>query len=117
MKVLVIDDNADTASMLSKFLELKGHSCVTADNGKNGLALIDSKNFDVLLLDLAMPEFTGYDVLEELAKNNNTKKLKTIVFTASTLRLEDENTIKEKGVRTILRKPIELKFLLEALEE
>lgn len=116
MKILIIDDNVDTLTMLSKFLELKGHGCVTANDGRNGLALADSKNFDALLLDLAMQDFTGMDVIEELCKSGKIKELKTIVFTASNLENEDENSLKEKGIRRVLRKPVELKFLVEALE-
>lgn len=115
MKILIVDDNIDTATMLSKFLELKSHSCVTAHDGRNGLVLAISKNFDVLLLDLAMPNFSGMDVVNELCKNGKIKEIKTIVFTASNLKNGEEAELKTKGVHVILRKPVELKFLLEAL--
>lgn len=117
MKILIIDDNQDTSTMLSKFLELKGHDCIAANDGRNGLALINSRNFDILLLDLAMPNFTGMDVLDELCKTKKVDELKIIVFTASSLNKMDENALMEKHVYSVLRKPLELKFLLKAFEE
>lgn len=116
MKVLLIDDNIDTASMLSKFLGLKGHECHTSNDGRNGLSLINSTNFDVVLLDLAMPEFTGFDVIEQLFQSGRIKENKVIVFTASSLKEKDANILMSKGVHSILRKPVELQLLTKALE-
>lgn len=116
MKILLIDDNVDTVTMLQKFLKLSGHECHTSSDGRNGLVMINSKNFDVLLLDLAMPNFSGYDVIDQLCQSGKIKQIKTIIFTASTLKKEDVDSLMEKGVSSILRKPIELHLLTEAFE-
>lgn len=115
MKVLLIDDNVETSVMLSKFLGLKGYDCIVSNDGRNGLALINSNNFDVVLLDLSMPEFSGHDVIEQLCQSGKIKKNKIIVFTASSLKEEESKNLLGRGVRSVLQKPIELNLLTEAL--
>lgn len=116
MKILMIDDNADTSSMMEKFLKLKGHECHTSNNGRDGLSLIESQKFNAILLDLSMPEFTGLDVLEQLNKTGKIKESKIIVFTAQPLTREENENIMSKGVHSILKKPIELSLLLKTLQ-
>lgn len=101
--------------MLSRFLGLKGYHCSISNDGKNGLALINSNSFDVVLLDLAMPEFSGQDVIENLYQNGKIKNTKIIVFTASSLKEDEVKNLMDKGVYSILQKPIELHLLIEAL--
>ena len=69
MKVLLIDDNETITEMMSKYLTAKGHQCSVTNDGRTGLTLINEKKFDVVLLDLAMPDFTGVDVIDELSKS------------------------------------------------
>ena len=66
LNILIIDDNEQITKMLTTFLELKNHKCVVASDGKQGLTLIQENKHDVVLLDLAMPEFDGYAVIKAL---------------------------------------------------
>ena len=63
MKILVVDDNESISSMLKKFLTIKGHDCTASQDGRNALDMMVREKFDVIILDLAMPEFTGYDII------------------------------------------------------
>ena len=67
-KVLIIDDNVSITKMLSKWLSAKGHDVTVSNDGKNGLTMILENKFNIVLLDLSMPEFTGYDVIDEIEK-------------------------------------------------
>lgn len=67
-KVLVIDDNADAACVLTMFLSASGHNAVEANNGPDGLQLAASFMPDVVLLDLGMPGMDGYEVAVALRK-------------------------------------------------
>ncbi|MEE8181148.1 MAG: response regulator, partial [Nitrosopumilaceae archaeon] len=89
LEILIIDDNEQITKMLTTFLELKEHKCTVANDGKEGLALIKENRHDVVLLDLAMPEFDGFAVIKDLEENNMLKDHKVIVFTASTITEED----------------------------
>jgi len=63
MKILLIDDNAEILDLCEKILTSDGHEYTGVDNGKEGLELIRNQKFDVVLLDLVMPEVTGEDVI------------------------------------------------------
>ena len=89
LEILIIDDNEQITKMLTTFLELKEHKCTVANDGKEGLTIIKENRHDVVLLDLAMPEFDGYSVIKDLEENNMLKNHKIIVFTASTITQEE----------------------------
>lgn len=61
-KVLIIDDNADAATLLAMFVGFHGHDTAVANSGAEGLALASTFAPEVVLLDLGMPEMSGYDV-------------------------------------------------------
>ena len=117
MKILMIDDNEKISKMLSTFLRLNGNECVTANKGKTGLSLIEEQKFDVVLLDLAMPGFSGYDVIDALEKNDNLKQNKIIVFTASNVSQEKLDELVSRGVKDYILKPADLDELLEKLKD
>ena len=76
MNILAIDDNEDILSLLETVLTSKGHDFTQALNGKDGVKLIEEQNFDAILLDLAMPEFSGLDVIESLKKITSSRNKK-----------------------------------------
>jgi adenylate cyclase len=80
--VLVVDDDPVTRLMLSGSLERNGHQVTTAEDGTQALDLVRSKNFDVLLLDVLMPEMDGYGVLEQLKGDPNLRHIPVIMVTA-----------------------------------
>ncbi len=116
LNVLIIDDNKGITDMIHKLLTVSGHECTVSNDGKNGLVLIDQQNFDTIILDLAMPEFTGLDVIDSLYKSGKIKDKKIIVLTASMVDDEKEKEILSKGVKAVLRKPIDADVLLSILK-
>ena len=117
LEILIIDDNEQITKMLTTFLELKEHKCTVANDGKEGLSLIKENRHDVILLDLAMPEFDGYSVIKDLEENNLLKKYKIIVFTASTITQEELDDLVDRGVTSYILKPIDIDILLSKLVE
>jgi len=113
MKILLIDDNTDITKMLHKYMTIKGHSCSVANDGQSGVDLMKSQTFDVVILDIAMPKFSGNDVLEGLAKIGKIKNQNIVTLTASTLSGDVETTLKNKGVHSCLKKPIDPDVLLD----
>jgi CheY-like chemotaxis protein len=112
-----VDDNEQITKMLTTFLELKEQSCTVANDGKEGLKIIKENNHDVILLDLAMPEFDGYSVIKDLEDNNLLKDHKIIVFTASTITQEELDKLVERGVNSYILKPIDIDTLLSKIIE
>lgn len=117
LEILIIDDNEQITKMLTTFLELKDHKCTVANDGKEGLNLIKESRHDVILLDLAMPEFDGYSVIKDLEENNVLKDHKIIVFTASTITQEELDQLVKRGVTSYILKPIDIDILLSKLVE
>ncbi len=117
LNVLIIDDNEQITKMLTTFLELKEHKCTVANDGKEGLSIIKENRHDVILLDLAMPEFDGFAVIKDLEENNMLKDHKVIVFTASTITEEDLDELVNRGVSSYILKPIDIDLLLSKIIE
>jgi len=117
LEILIIDDNEQITKMLTTFLELKEQQCTVANDGKEGLGLIKEKKHDVVLLDLAMPEFDGYAVIQDLEDNNLLKDSKIIVFTASTVTQEVLDGLVTRGVNSYILKPIDIDLLLTKITE
>jgi|SRR5579864_278137 len=115
MKILLIDDNETITEMMSRYLSAKGHQCSVANDGRTGLVLITEKKFDVVLLDLAMPDFTGVDVIDSLYKSGKIKENKIILFTASSITDGEIDVLIKKGAHSCLKKPVKLAVLLQVI--
>ena len=85
MKILVVDDNKNITSSLEKYLKIKGFEVSVCNDGYDGFELIKNSEWDKVLLDLSMPEFSGLDIIENLEKNNVLKDKNIILFTASSI--------------------------------
>ena len=113
MKILGIDDNEDLLQVCEVVLTSDGHEYTGIDNGKEGLELIRDEKFDVVLLDLSMPDITGQDVVSALVKDGIMNKQKVVVFTATTPTKKEIDLFLEKGAHSILQKPVDPDTLLE----
>ena len=116
MRVLIIDDNEDVTEAISDYLESIGDSCTCLKDGKQGLEVIkkEGNNYDAIILDLAMPDISGYDVLESLKNEGLLRPDKIIISTASIV----DNVVEEMlsiGVKAILQKPLSLEQLDETM--
>ena len=115
MKILGIDDNEDLLSLCEIALSSEGHEYTAINTGKDGLQAIKDKKFDIVLLDLSMPEFSGVDVIDALVKEGIINKQKIIIFSAYS---STENaTLLEKGVHSIIKKPVEIDILIETIKK
>ncbi len=117
MKILGIDDNEDLLSLCEISLSSEGHEYTAIDNGREGLQAIKDKKFDVVLLDLSMPDFSGVDVIDALAKEGIIKKQKIVIFTASSATEKEYGPLLEKGAHSILKKPVDVDELLETVKK
>lgn len=115
MKILLIDDNKEITDAVSFYLDSMDISHRIVNNGREGLEIIKSQNdFDLILLDIAMPDFSGYDILEELKNDNIIASRNIVLFTASVL---DEKKIHSYGVKDVIKKPISIDDLQDALDK
>jgi CheY-like chemotaxis protein len=117
MRILGIDDNKEINEMVSDVLTPLDYEYQYVTNGKEGLKLIQEQKWDLVLLDLAMPGFSGKDVVNELVKKGDLKKQPIILFTASTISDKEIDNMKKLGVKSCLRKPVQLETLIKTIEE
>ena len=73
LRILVVEDHSDTLQALSRLLNYFGHDISTADDARSALNMINSKQFDVVLCDIALPDGNGYDVIVEAKRKGAVK--------------------------------------------
>ena len=117
MKILIIDDSPDITDLLVRVLSAVGHIVSSANNGREGLDLINSGNFDAVFLDIAMPDFSGLDVIDELVKNGKIKNNLIVLFTASSITDAEVANLVRMGVHSCLRKPVQIDTLFAKMNE
>lgn len=104
-RLLVVDDNKVNRILLSRGLEADGHTIQTAENGRQALEKLRSDSFDLVLLDIEMPEMDGYQVLEVCLQDSDLRNI-PIIMTSS---LDEINSVVkciELGAEDYLNKPI-----------
>ena len=93
----------------------KDIDCKVINSGQEGLERIRNENFDLILLDLAMPEFSGKEIIQSFTKDQLVQK-NIVLFTASS----DPGVLeqmKTTGVKEIFKKPFSLQQLTELIEK
>jgi len=108
-RLLVVDDNKVNRLLLTRSLELQGHVVASAENGRVALdmlrAALDAQAFDLLLLDMEMPEMNGFQVLELLTADRALRDLPVIV-TSSLEGIANVVRCIELGAEDYLSKPV-----------
>jgi two-component system alkaline phosphatase synthesis response regulator PhoP/two-component system response regulator VicR len=103
-KILTCDDEKHIVRLIQVNLERQGYEVVTANNGAECLEKVASEQPDLIVLDVMMPEMTGFEVLEALKKNPESERIPVIMLTA---RAQDADVLKgwQGGVECYLTKP------------
>ena len=110
--LLIVDDNKVNRLLLSRNIELLGHRASLAENGRVAMEMLKSQSFDLLLLDIEMPEMNGFEVLEAIKSDTELRELPVIV-TSSVEGLDNVVRCIELGAEDYLPKPVN-KTLLSA---
>ena len=112
--VLLIDDEEQFLTVLGERLETRGLKVNTVTSGEDALTLIDDKNYDAIILDLAMPGIDGIETLKLLKEKN--PDLEIIMLTGHATVQKGIEAMK-LGAEDFLEKPVELSVLLERISE
>jgi adenylate cyclase len=114
-RLLVVDDNKVNRLLLAHSLELQGHSVALAENGRVALEMLRREGFDLLLLDMEMPEMDGFQVLEQLVSDRQLRDLPVIV-TSSLEGIANVVRCIELGAEDYLTKPVNPVLLKARIE-
>ncbi|WP_321279030.1 cache domain-containing protein [Marinifilum fragile] len=113
-KILIVDDYNVNITLIKQMLQSTGVSMSSTDNGRTAIEECGSSHFDLVLLDLQMPDLNGYDTLKLIKKNN--PEIKIVAQTAYALANEKEQ-IMNSGFDGYIAKPIIKKNLLSLINE
>ena len=110
-----MEDNLEISEVMTVYCGFKKDiDCKVVNSGQEGLERIRNENFDLILLDLAMPEFSGKDIIQSFTKDQLVQK-NIVIFTASS----DPGVLeqmKNTGVKEIFKKPFSLDDLIKLIE-
>ncbi|MEH2332609.1 CHASE2 domain-containing protein [Nostoc sp.] len=113
-QILIVDDDCNHCSMLTSLLQEIGCQTLEATDGKHGLQVATEHNPDVILLDLAMPNMDGFELMVHLQANPQTCSIPIIVSSASVFEENRQRSL-EAGATAFLPKPLQIDELLNRL--
>ena len=114
-KILLVEDNEMNRDMLSRRLERKGYEVDMAVDGRQGVDKAKTLVYDLVLMDMSLPEIDGWEATRELRADPATKALPIIALTAHAMSGDREKAL-EAGCNDYDTKPIELSRLLGKME-
>ena len=119
MDVLLVEDNPVNRKVAVRLLEKQGHTVVTANNGREALAVLEQLNWkvDLILMDVQMPEMDGYQATAAIREHERRigGHLPIVAMTAHALDRDRERCL-AAGMDSYLTKPIQIDKLFELLE-
>jgi two-component system sensor histidine kinase RpfC len=117
LKILVAEDNSANAKVLKSVLEGAGHEVELATDGEAALAALERTRFDIALLDINMPEVSGYEVAKLYRVGHIGEWRLPIVALTADATSETDRLCREAGMDAVLTKPVEATYLLATLDE
>jgi CheY-like chemotaxis protein len=107
-EILLVDDVALNRQVISLMLEASGHTCETAENGKEALATLKARSFDLVLMDCTMPVMDGWEATRRIRRGEAGAKTAEIVIIALTANAMagDRDLCLAAGMNDYLSKPI-----------
>jgi CheY-like chemotaxis protein len=113
-KVLIVDDDVRNVFALASVLESYGMEVGYAENGREGLEKLDEQPFDLVLMDLMMPELDGYETIRALRERDEFHRLPVIALTAKAMKGDRDRSI-EAGASDYITKPVDTDQLLSLM--
>ena len=116
LKILLAEDNAPNRMIIQRILELAGHACVTAGDGEEALQILDQPGIDLVLMDINMPELSGYEAAKLYRMAHMDEPRLPILALTADATSQTERLCREAGMDGVLTKPIEATHLLATIE-
>lgn len=117
MRVFVVDDTKDMTDAITLYCDTeKDLDCHVINDGQEALERIRKEKFDLILLDLSIPEFSGWDVLKSLKQDGLIESCNIVIFTASSDQPMLKN-IRDIGVKELFKKPFSVDDLTALIKK
>lgn len=113
--VLVVDDSKTEIFQFREILEKLGYEVITAENGRDGVAMAKQEQPDVVLMDIVMPDMNGFQATRQITRAAETKHIPVIIVSS-----KDQETDKvwgeRQGAKGYLTKPVDAQELSTAMQ-
>ena len=113
-KILVVDDDLGTRLSIGDYLELSGYEVIAANDGQEGLVMVNKHHPDLIVTDIIMPQMNGYELVRQVRQKPNFRLLPVILLTART-QTQERILGYQSGCDLYLPKPFELEELAAAI--
>src|SRR5205807_6172015 len=117
LRILVAEDNAVNQLLAVRLLEKRGHAVMVAETGTAALEILSRQSFDLVLLDVQMPEINGLEVTREVSRlDQMTGQHVPIVAMTAHAMVGDKESCLEAGMDDYVAKPLQAKELFAVME-
>jgi DNA-binding response OmpR family regulator len=117
MKILHIDDVSEISRVFEEILSPKNYEFESISDGKKGLDLVIANDYDLILLDMCMPKYSGVDFLLDLKHSRPSELSKVVIVSSLEMSPTQEQELLKLGIFSILQKPISIQSLLDKIEQ
>lgn len=104
--ILIVEDDADVSAMLSTYFKMQGYEVFSAEQGSEALAISAEQQFDLVVLDIRLPDIDGYEVCRQLLTQRQTQKVPIIFMTEKNAQADRLHGL-EMGVVDYVTKPFD----------
>ena len=111
-RILVVEDNPMNMELVVDLLKLQGYEVLSAQTGQDALEILDSEQFDLVLMDVQLPGMDGLTVTRKLKENPNTRDIPVVALTAHAMKGDEERMLNH-GCAGYIAKPIDTRAFPE----
>jgi DNA-binding response OmpR family regulator len=115
-RILHVEDDEDTSNMVRMLLKTRGYDVLSAFNGAEGLKLLAENPVDLVLLDVMLPDTSGWDIFGKIKKNPENKDLKVAFLSVIPVSEERFAVFQKSGVSDYITKPFDNEDLLRRVK-
>lgn len=114
-KILVVDDSPTEIYQFKEMLEKLGHEVLTAENGRDGVALAQSEQPDLVLMDIVMPDMNGFQATRIICRGDQTRHIPVVIVSSKS---QDTDKVwgERQGAKGYLTKPVDQRDLATIME-
>jgi len=113
-KILIVDDVPKNIQMAMNILKNEGHHMYYAQSGEKALKLIDENNFDLILLDVMMPDMNGYEVCKRLKSDSKTSEIPIVFLSGKDSTSDIELAYEVGGIDYVIKPFISIELITKA---
>lgn len=117
LKVLIVDDQHINLMLMDAIVRSLGHEVVTVDSAKEGIFLLRKETFDILMMDIEMPEMNGIDAAKLIRSSGIVAPEFPIVAVTANSDDDDRAAYKAAGMQGYIQKPISPEALVDVLKQ